>query len=120
MQEVRNSVTDYLKYIGAAEDLSDECNKLISYHRFTQLNCLLGEVEGQRKQKKNPFRMNTLMNIVWPVQVDPLEQAYRAISLETVGEKDLALACMNDVAQRNPLDTDIRNLREEMIKRIGK
>lgn len=120
LQEVRNSVTDYLKYIGAAEDLSDECNKLISYHRFTQLNCLLGEVEGQRKQKKNPFRMNTLMNIVWPVQVDPLEQAYRAISLETVGEKDLALACMNDVAQRNPLDTDIRNLREEMIKRIGK
>lgn len=64
--------------------------------------------------------MNTLMNIVWPVQVDPFEQAYHAISLETVGEKDLALACMNDVAQRNPLDTDIRKLREEMIKRIGK
>lgn len=118
IQEVRSSVIDYLKYIDA-KDLNDECNTLISCHRFTQLNYLLGEVESKRKQKKNPFRINNLMNLVWPVQVDKYEQVFHALSLEAIGEKELALACMSDVAQRNPLDEKIKLINEDLKKRIG-
>lgn len=118
IREIQISITAFLKYIDA-DDLISECSTLISCHRFTQLNYLLGEVENQRKQKNNPFRINNLMNLVWPVQIDPYEQAFHAFSLESVGEKELALACMNDVAQRNPLNEKIKALKNKLKERIG-
>lgn len=116
--EMESALEAYFNYARTEAQRREELLALVGKNRFGQLNYMLGAMEADRKQTENPFKDNIRWTLVWPCRNDRYEACYHALSLELIGERELALLNMEDVQRCNPLDRDILKVLDDMRERM--